>query len=487
MAWHLSREDLLRAVQGEPLQKGDPGGRGFSGVGTDSRKPLAGQVFFALKGPAFDGHDFLSGACRQGAAGLVIHNERRGRELLSSGILRKAPAAAAGAAAISIIKVPDTLKALQDLAVFWRKKLGLKIIAVTGSCGKTTVKSFAKTLISPERALAGPKSWNNHWGVPLSILSAESPGSVLIQEIGTSRPGEIAALTALCGPEAAAVTMAGPSHLEGFGSVEAVAGEKKQIYIQSPGAAWVFNRDCPWTEKMFQELAPKARRVLSFSSRRADADVRLRLAGGGAFSSDVEGVIGRSSGRAGLGFSGESGRDNLMCAAGLALAAGVSPGEIWSRLPLCRLPPGRQQWLFVRKPKKLSVLFDGCNANPASMEAFLKVFGQAAPAKKRFLALGDMRELGRESARRHRALAEHPALLGSAFVWHIGSEGGELEAALREKSFKGGFFRSKAYRRGDLSRLAGRLKDGDFIGIKGSRSLRLERLLFDLTGQNPLC
>ena len=488
MAWRLSRKSLLKAVQGEAFQPEKPGraaaGPWLSGVETDSRKPMEGKVFFALKGPVFDGHDFLREAWRQGAAALVIHDEKRAAGFLrGADFLEGGPPNQAKPPAPFVIKTPDTLKALQDLAVFWRKKLRLKIAAVTGSCGKTTVKAFAKTLMSPLSAAASPKSYNNQWGVPLSILSAGEPGGALIQELGTSRPGEIAFLSSLCAPSVAAVTMAGPSHLEGLGSVEAVAREKKQIYLQSPGAVWVFNRDNPWTEKMFQELAPAARRALSFSRQKKGADIQLRLRRRQARLSEIGGHIQGLKGRARLPFSEEINIDNLMCACGLALGAGVSPEEIWRQIPLCRLPPGRQQWLRLRRPWPLSVLFDGYNANPASMAAFLSAFGRTAPSARRHLVLGDMRELGKDSAQFHKELAARPELLASPFVWHIGDEGGALEAGLKERGFKGRFVWTKTYRRASLPRLAGHLKSGDFLGIKGSRSLKLERLLFDLAGK----
>ena len=216
---------------------------------------------------------------------------------------------------------------------------------------------------------ASPKSYNNVIGVSLSLLKVDRKKALLIQELGTNHPGEIAFLSSLCNPRFSAVTMVGPSHLEGLGSIEQIAEEKKQIYIYSPKALWLFNRDNPYTEQMFQELTGSHKPFSSFSSRRLNVDVHLQFLKESARGSLIKGHIGSVPSQAKIVFNGKQNLENLMCACGLALGAGIQPKQIWKLIPKCSLPTGRQNW-FQIKEKNISILFDAYNANPSSMDFF---------------------------------------------------------------------------------------------------------------------
>ena len=469
MSYLLKPEPLLRALKGSLLQKGSCL---VSGVATDSRQDVKGKVFFALKGDRFDGHDFLDQAVDQGAGAFIVSDRDKAQKLLEHKNL-------------TVIYVPDTLKALQNLARFWAKQMKIRVVAITGSNGKTTVRSFAGTLFSPLSPFASPKSYNNPIGVPLSLLAVDRKEAVLIQEIGTDRPGEIAFLTALCDPVMSVVNMIGPAHLKELDSLESIAQEKQEIYLKSPKALWLFNRDNDWTEKMFQEFGSSHPSVLAFSSNKKDAHVRLRFLQEGAQSSLIEGCIGSIKSKARVLFSGGPNLDNLMCACGLALGAGIDPQEIWNLIPQCRLPSGRQEW-FQIKDQSISILFDAYNANPSSMDFFLKSCGKFSKAGQRLCVIGDMKELGKDSVKYHKQLAGQSALLESRFVAYVGEYGGLLEEQLRGKGFKGQFVSSKTYDSQILSALSNELKPNDFVAIKASRRLGLERLLFDLTGRKTL-
>ena len=464
-SWFMDLDSLLQAVGGERLfQKQTV----FSGVGTDSRKDLKGRIFFALSGQRFNGHDFLSSAVRRGAVCLIVSEALQDRD-------RPSP--------VTLIKVPDTLKALQDLSVYWRKKLNLKIIAVTGSCGKTTVKGFSKTLLTPLRAFAGPKSYNNHFGVPLSLLEVTRPESFVIQELGVSGPGEMAPLCRLCDPVISLVTGVAPAHLEGFQSLTRLVEEKKQIYRQSLKADWIFNRDNLHTEAMYQELQPlrlSGAKTLTFSRDPGKkADIQLKVVEQSREGMKVEGSLLGVRGTARLSFSGSHNAENLMSACGAALLCGMSPGEIWDRLPLCQTPEGRGKWFVT--PEGISVLFDAYNANPLSMKAFFESFNFAGG--RRFFILGDMKELGGEAETYHSALAEYSALRESEFLWCIGDYGQVTARALRAKGWKGTFWSTENYEKDRMEDFKKFLKKGDLAGIKGSRGFKLERAFLDLTGQ----
>ncbi len=466
MSWLLRKEDLIESVKGQVLRDGVGN---FFGVSIDSRKILKKDLFFAIKGKIFDGHNFLSQALDKGATGFVIDNEDKIQNFLND--IPKT---------VTVIKVKDTLKSLQDLSVFWRDDLNIKVLAVTGSNGKTTTKSFARVLMSSFFACSNPKSYNNHLGVPLSLLSVSKKDSFLIQEIGSNASGEIAFLSSLCKPFVSAITMVGDSHLEGFGSIDKIAEEKKQIYVKNPLASWIFNRDNFYTEKMFQEISPSSKKVISFSKKRKDVDVHLYFIKETPESSEVAGFIGGVSSKSSVSFSGLHNLDNLMCACGLALSSGVDPREIWKQIPACQLPKGRQTW-FHLKNQKSTILFDSYNSNPVSLKIFLKTC-ELTHFNKMAFVLGDMKELGEDSKKYHEEIAAHPILLKSSFLWFIGDYGKNFEQVLVDKGFKGQIFKSDKYDKKYLNILQEILKSSCLLGIKASRSLALEELFFDLTG-----
>ena len=470
----LSKKDLKQALKGQWHTEGKASV--FSGIGTDTRKSLKGQVFFALKGPHFDGHDFLFEAQKKGAALLIASHQEKIQAFLES------------QPNTGLLQVEDTLKALQNLAVFWRKKLKLKLICFTGSSGKTTTKQFTQTLLSSEKVFSSPHSFNNHWGVPLSLLSAREQEAFFIQEIGASHKGEIAALTSLCDPFVAGVTSIGPAHLEGFGNMENLSLEKQQIYEKSPQAHWLFNEDNPFTQKMLKNLSAKREKktsstIFTFSGKNQKASVFLSILQEKRNEMDIEGMIDGVPGQAKVFFSGECQLENLMCACAAALACQINPKDIWQRIPKCQLPPGRQSW-FEWKERQISILFDAYNANPLSMEVFLKQCHKSQTRKSRLsFILGDMKELGEKSEEHHKKLCQNPSLQSADFIWYVGEHGDIVETTLKATSFKGEFVKSKSYEKSLLLKLKKYLQPHDILGIKASRSLKLEQALLDLTGQ----
>jgi len=459
---------VVKAIQASLLQQGEI--KEFAGLSTDSREPhLKNKIFVALKAQRFDGHDFLNSALKKGAVAFIVSDTQKAQNLLQH-------------KQVSVMKVSSPLKALQDLAKVWSQHLGTKLIAVTGSNGKTSTCSMAHALFFGENVFVSPKSYNNFIGVPLSLLSVHYREAFLIQEIGTSRPGEIAFLTELCDPFISAVTMVSPSHLEGLGSTELVAQEKQDIYLKSPKATWVFNQDNSWTNKMYKKYGEGHFSNLSFSLCQKKADVSLAFKNEKAQSSLVEGHIGSVFSSAQVSFSGFSNLENLMCACTLALAAKIDPQKIWNCIPYCQLPKGRQEWFYMRDQKS-SILFDAYNANPSSMHMFLESFGKFSQPKQRILIIGDMKELGKDSMFYHKELASHPTLLQSRFVIFIGEYANLMEQELKNQGFKGECVSFQQYDKKTLRVLKERWKTDDFIGIKSSRSLKLDRLFFDLTGQ----
>lgn len=455
---NLNLSFILASTNGNAIFKREVS---FSGIGTHSKENLKGKLFVALKGKRFDSHDFLKEASSQGATGFLIHaKEKIPQELKNK----------------TIVYVPDTLLALQSLASSWREKLKLKVIAITGTNGKTTTAQFVKSLITGVES--SPKSFNNAFGVPLSLLSEKKPESFFIQEIGMSGEGEIATLCKICEPYVSAVTMVGPAHLETLGSVEKVALEKKQIYLSSPRAIHVFNQDNVHTKKMFEELKSRSASYFTFSNKIQDANVFFEIKEETQTDILIKGVIQNEKGEARVKVSGVN-LENLMCAASLALACGVQPKKIWERLAFCKTPFGRHNWFELKNPK-VSILFDAYNANPLSMEAFFKKC--EGISNRSLFIIGDMSELGEASSNYHKALGESQALKEAYFIWYIGRYGHIVEQALKAQSYNGKWLASERYNKNQLENLKLELKQGDFIGIKASRAIGLEQVLQDLIG-----
>ena len=465
MSHLLNTDFLIQAFQAEQL-KTYP--EKFSGVSLDSRKEIKDTVFFAVKGKNFDGHDFLQKAYDKGAKAFILSDREKSQAFLKN-------------KNVTALLVSDTVKALQSLAKAWQKTLKIKTLAVTGSNGKSTTCSFTHTLLSDFSVFVSPKSYNNFIGLPLSILKVNQPSSFLVQELGTNSPGEIAFLTQLCQPIASLVTMIAPSHLEGLKSLEAIAQEKKEIYLKSPKAVWAFNKDNPYTKKMWEELGTE--NSICFSSQDQQAHVQLNFLKESAQKSKIKGRIGAVSSQAELSFSGQENLNNLMGACVLALAVGAKPEQIWKKVSQCRLPKGRQEWFFMEE-QKLSVFFDAYNANPSSMNFFLNSCQKFS--KQRVLILGDMKELGEKAEEYHQQIGSHPAVLASRCVFFIGEYASLIEGELKKNGFKGYFKAVKAYNKDLLADIKTELKSGDLLGLKASRSLALERLAFDLTGHDFL-
>ena len=291
----LFSDEFLKASKALVLQKGETA---LESLNTNSKTLKRGQIFIALEGARFNGHDFLQEALQKSAGALVVSNSQKLKAVLKRGFeppggsREKPDPKPHKKARPSVILVPDTLQALQSLASLYSQKMKTKVAALTGSCGKTTARAFAQTLFGRRAPFAGPKSYNNAVGVPLCLAGPKTEGTFLIQEIGTNRPGEISALTALCHPVVAAVNMVGPSHLQGLGRVALVAKEKQDIYLKSPKALWVFNKDNPWTKAMFCKWGHSHKPVLSFSSKEKSADVHLVFAKESFEASLVKGHIG---------------------------------------------------------------------------------------------------------------------------------------------------------------------------------------------------
>ena len=418
----------------------------FHGVSTDSRTIPPEALFVAVRGPRFDGHDFVDGARGRGAAAVLVE---------------RVPDAS-----IPFILVRDSVRALGGLAAAWRNHFcDLLLVGITGSNGKTTVKDMAVAIfrtLGPVSATRG--NLNNEIGVPLTLCDLDAGHRTAVVELGANHRGEIASLTTLVRPSIGVITQCAPAHLEGFGSIEGVARAKGELFECLPDdAAAVVNADDPYAE-LWRELA-RPRRCISFGAG-ANADVRVRAASGaGRKHIALDTPAGEVE--VDLALPGTHNAFNAGAAAAAAIAAGASLDAIREGLATVRPAKGRLE--SKRGPRGAEIIDDTYNANPASLQAGLRVLG-AKPAP-RWLVLGDMAELGPAGANLHAEAGHRARRHGVERLLVIGEL--SVEAA---RAFGDG-----ATHFADCAALVDRLRDGLPDGatvlVKGSRAMAMERVV----------
>ncbi len=446
----LTVEDVVRGTQGA-LVAGDLGVP-VAGISIDSRSLAVGEAFFAIQA-ARDGHAFLRDAAARGAACLVVHN-------LPDDLPPSVPT----------ILVDDTTRALGRLAAYHRARFSLPVAAVTGSNGKTTTKEMMAAVLGVLGPVLKPEgSFNNQWGLPLTLLRLGPEHRAVALELGANTPGEIEALAAISRPTVGVVTVVHGAHTERFGSLDGVAAEKSALPRAIPeDGAVVLNADDPRVLAMREQCRA---RVLYFSAR-PGADVfadgpAVDSPGGLRFTLAV-GTVRRP---VRLAFAGAHNVTNALAAAGVGLALGLSSEQIVHGLEAARPAKGRCIW---RTAGRLRILDDTYNANPSSVAAALQTLAASGPSRH-VVVLGDMLELGELTAAAHRDMGRAVAASGAAeFVglgrWTQTAVEAARQAGLAESHHVTTFEDAVAL-------LLKRLAPGDAVLVKGSRGMRMERVV----------
>jgi UDP-N-acetylmuramoyl-tripeptide--D-alanyl-D-alanine ligase len=445
--------------------------KAITGISIDSRTVKGGDAFFAIKGDTHDGHDFVAAALKQGAGLAVVARSRR----INDG--GDAP----------LVVVDDVLEALRQVAHAARMRSAAKIVAVTGSVGKTSTKeALALALASSGMTHASAASFNNHWGVPLSLARMAEAAQYGIFEIGMNHAGEITPLVRMVRPHVAIITAVEPVHLEYFRSVEAIADAKAEIFLGlDPGGAAVIPRDNPHYARLRRHaLKAGVSNIVSFGEN-AGAESRLIKCALHPDCSTVEAAI---LGEPVTYKIGAPGRHLVMNSLAVLTAVSLVGADLArAAVALAQQTPaaGRGTRITLEFPKGTALLIDeSYNANPTSMRAALALLGQATvgPGGRRIAVLGDMLELGPAADELHRDLVDAVRQHGIDLVYCAGP----LMAALWEalpSARRGGYAGIAA----ELEpQVAAAIRPGDAVMVKASNGSRMGPLVKTLVQRHSI-
>ncbi len=442
--------DTLATWAGGQLSRGSAVAE-VDAVCTDSRALKPGALFVALRGEKFDGHEFIRQAAESGAAGAVV--EEAPEDL---------------PAEFAVIRVGDTLAALQNMAAAYRRTLPLKVINITGSNGKTSTKDFTAAVLG-EHVAKTEGNLNNHIGLPLTILRASGADRFGVFEIGMNHPGEIAPLARISHPDAGVITNIGDAHIEFMGSREAIAQEKGMLAEAVGAEGFVV---LPVDDDFTDSIAARTRaKVIRAGLDRGDVYAT-------GLKEDGEGsrFTVHARGESAPGRVTAPGRHmvrNAMLAVAVGIEFGVALGQCLEGLRGAKLTKGRLERKSVRG---ISILDDSYNANPDSMVAALETLGRMPG--RRIAVLGQMNELGAESLRGHRRVGEAAAREKIDFVITVGSVASAIATAAREHGVAHVLTPGSTTEAAAILRSMAR--NGDTVLIKGSRSVKMETILEEL-------
>jgi UDP-N-acetylmuramoyl-tripeptide--D-alanyl-D-alanine ligase len=444
---------------GEFLQAtGQYDGQGTAqGYSIDSRTLQAGEVFFAVKGERLDGHDFVEQALGRGAIAAVVQRGELARYAKPAGLMA----------------VDDTLIALQTLATAVRKIWGKTAIGVTGSMGKTTTKeAMAHLLATKYRVHRTKGNFNNHFGLPLGLLTLESEYDLAVVEMGMSHAGEITALARIALPNEGVVTNVAPVHLESFDSIAGIARAKYELIEALPhGGTAVLNADDEYVCQFGRDFRGKVVMFGMSAKGCVPADVRaenIEMVGteGTRFDLVSDGV--RQAVQSPL--LGRHNVYNVLAAAAIALEHGITPSEIAAALPSLQAADKRGQVVQVGN---IAVLYDCYNSSPKALMAAVDTLA-AMPAGRRVVVAGEMLELGATGEELHRECGRHIAASKVDFLLGVRGLAEVMVEAAREGGMKAEFVAAPEEAGEWLARES---REGDVVLLKASRGVKLEKAL----------
>jgi UDP-N-acetylmuramoyl-tripeptide--D-alanyl-D-alanine ligase len=424
-------------------------------ISTDSRDARPGALFIAIKGEHHDGHAFVGEVLERGAIAAVVSD--------LGGIPQKYITGG------RLIQVPDTIAALGKLASWYRKQFAAQVIGVVGSNGKTTTKDMIATVLGHKRrGRAAQASFNNHIGVPLTLLAVEAADEFVVVEIGTNHPGEIAALGRIAKPDIAVITSIGEEHLEFFGNIEGVAGEEFSILPTLRGRGFAA------LSEQAAQFAPAAiREKVGMLVYGVEEKADLRATD---IVSDGEGQRFKVNGRFDyhLPVLGRHNVVNALAAVAIGTRFRMSHPEISEALAQVALPPMRME---RRRIGPITLINDAYNANPSSMAAAFEVMDGLQETGRKVFILGDMRELGEQSQRCHQMVGRDAgrstarAIIAVGAMSRVMADGATSTAGTTKRIYAFPTVEALSAKVGEL------LSADDVVLLKASRGMKLERLI----------
>jgi UDP-N-acetylmuramoyl-tripeptide--D-alanyl-D-alanine ligase len=453
-------EALVAAIRGRPIGQLP---EYLTGISIDTRSITRGEVFFAIKGERFDGHDFATAAVKAGASALVVAEERL---------------PAMGRVNVPLIVVQDVLTALELAGVAARARSKARIIAITGSVGKTTTKAaLAKVLGAAGKVHAAERSFNNHWGVPLTLARMPEDCDYAVFEIGMNHANEIRPLVKMVRPHIAIVTGIAAAHLGHFNSLDEIAAAKAEIFegIERGGHALVNRDDQRW--KLLEKAARDAgvEHVWGFGAHNRST-FRLMACELGADRSEVTAKMAGQEISMTIGIPGRHIVQNALAVLGAAYLAGADMKKVAAAMATLKAEPGRGARETLRMREGSFTLIDeSYNANPASMRAALELLAASEPGQggRRIAVLGDMLELGIHSPKLHAGLADVIGKNRPDIVLMAGEEMKALAQAMPQGI--------EAHHHEDVAGLSkalvAALRPGDVVMIKSSNGIGFSKVV----------
>ena len=437
--------------------------REAQGYSIDSRTAAAGDLFFAIRGPHFDGHQFVTQALGRGAVGAVVE----------SAFAAQSRPDMKG----SLLAVPSPTESLQRLAQFVRRKWGKQLVAITGSTGKSTTKEMIAAILAERfSVLKSQGNLNNHYGLPLTLLSLEPQHDLAVTELGMSTAGEIAFLTRLAEPQTGVVTNVAAAHLQFFDSVDAIARAKRELIENlNPSGTAVLNHDDERVRKFSEGFRG---RTVSFGfspeSTFRVSEFRALTDGGSAFRVRAPSLNDEFQ----LQLPGRHNIQNAAAAIAASSLLEATPEDCQKALAKFRPLPLRSE--IVTRPGGIVLINDSYNSNPLAMEKMLETLAHWPSAGRRIVVAGEMLELGPTSAELHRAVGRMCAECGVDWLIAVQGEArfflvGAQQAGMASERLH---FFSSAREAADFCRTL--LQPGDVVLVKGSRGVHLEQVIADL-------
>jgi UDP-N-acetylmuramoyl-tripeptide--D-alanyl-D-alanine ligase len=450
----LLMNDIVGAVSGTLVQKGDVGS--VSGVSIDTRTIGAGDLFVAIRGLHYDGHGFVSKAVDAGAAAVMVAEE------------------AIVPDHVAVIRVADTQAALGALASWWRGRFDVPCIVITGSNGKSTTKEMIAAIAgSLGPVLKTEGNFNNLIGLPLTVFRWNDDHRAAVLEMGMNAPGEIRELTKIARPDVGLVTNVTAAHLEKLHTVERVASAKGELFeAMDPKGVAVVNDEDPWVRSMAKDFKGK---VVSFGMQN-DSTVRFgHMVSEGLDSTELTFRIGAEERTVHLPLPGTHNVMNALAAFAVGHALGLNLDDMTENFS--RFTPMAMRFECVQLTNGVRVVNDSYNANPQSMQAAFRTVGAAKRAGRFIAVLGDMLELGEQTATLHRQVGEAAAKFGAGMLFVMGNHAADVA----DGAARAGLNSSRVAVVDNMDKLQSmvmsEMKPGDVVLIKGSRGMKMERLV----------